>query len=519
VAELAEVTVEEAARLLDGLAAAHLLEQHAPARYAFHDLLRRYAGDRGRAGDGDQDREAALGRLLGWYLRTADAAAKAIHPQLLRLPGAAGPGKPADSADRAAALAWLDGERVNVTAAGVLAAERGFRPVTWLLADTLRGYFWIGLHRQEWAELGEAALAAAEAEGDARAVAVARINLGDLCLRGHRHDHAVEHYERAVDDLRRADWLEGQGVVFGKLGLVHRESGNTAEAAGCYRRALSLASRTGSPVREAAALGNLGFVQYESGAYAQAADGHARALARYRELGFASGEATALGNLGDALHALGRFDEALSRFAQALPILREIGDTGTEAAALRGMAAVDSDAGHNDRAAERDRTALELARRAGDRRVEADVLIVLGTIQQRLARPAEAVHCHLAALDLARRTGIHYSGVEARIGLATAREDPDAARQALDLTRAAGYRGLEGRVLTTLARLLLSRGERGAAGEHARRALEVHRETGHRLGEARTMAVLADLAEESDTVRSWRDEARDAFSSLGVHPH
>jgi tetratricopeptide (TPR) repeat protein len=465
VAALADVTTARAARLLDGLESAHLLEQREAARYAFHDLLRRYAGDRCRA----EDSEAALGRLFGWYLHTADAAAKVIHPQLLRLPGGPATGTPAASTDRAAALAWLATERVNLTAAGLLAAERGFRPVTRLLADTLRGYFWISLHRQEWSDLGTAALAAAEVDGDARAVAVARMNLGDLCLRVNRHDRAVEHYERAVDHLRRAGWLEAQGVVFDKLG----------------------------------------FVQYESGAYAHAAAGHTKALALYRDLGIVSGQATALGNLGDALHALGQFAEALTRFAEALPSLRELeGRAGTEAATLRGVAAVDSDAGRHDRAADRARTALELARRVGDRRVEADVLIVLGAVQQCLARPAEAIHCHLAALELARRTGIHYSAVEALIGLATAREDTGDARQALDLARAAGYRGLEGRVLTVLARLLLAGGEAGQAAEHARRALEVHRETGHRLGEARALTVLADLTEGNDPARPWREEAR-----------
>ena len=235
-------------------------------------------------------------RLLDWYRRTVDAAVLGAYPEKIRLPPdeppAAGLPRPPTSA-----LTWLDAERANLIAAIEHAAEHGPHPVAWRLADALRGYFWTSAHRQEWSDLGAAALAAAEAEGDARAVAVARINLGDLCLRSHRHDRAVEHYERAVAHLRHADWPEAEGVVFGKLGLVHRESGNTTRALRCYRRALALASRTGDPVREATALGNLGFVQYESGAYRQAAAGHAQALARYRELGIASGEAAASGNL------------------------------------------------------------------------------------------------------------------------------------------------------------------------------------------------------------------------------
>jgi DNA-binding SARP family transcriptional activator len=45
-ATLAGITPEQAEPLLDRLAAAHLLEQRAPGRFAFHDLLRLYAADR-----------------------------------------------------------------------------------------------------------------------------------------------------------------------------------------------------------------------------------------------------------------------------------------------------------------------------------------------------------------------------------------------------------------------------------------------------------------------------------------
>ena len=150
--------------------------------------------------------------------------------------------------------------------------------------------------------------------------------------------------------------------------------------------------------------------------------------------------------------------------------------------------------------------------------MEADALVVLGTVEQRLGRPAEAVDCQLAALDLARRTGIRYSAVEALIGLATVRGSAVDARQALDLARTAGYRALEGRALTTLARLPA---DRGRALEHARRALEVHRETGHRLDEARTFALLADLAAangDTATAKSWRARAESAFEFLGIPP-
>jgi DNA-binding SARP family transcriptional activator/tetratricopeptide (TPR) repeat protein len=519
VAALAGITTGQAATLLDDLAAAHLIDQHRPARYTFHDLLRSYAGERGRIEDGEQDRVTALGRLFDCYLRTADAAAKVIHPQLLRLPQPPSSRIPTGFFHRAEALAWLDGERANLVAVGVLAAEQGPRSVAWRLADTLRGYFWIGWHHPDWSALAAAALTAAEAEGDSPALAAAQLNFGDLFLRRNQQRQAVEHYTRAAGLLRLAGWVDGQAAVFGKLGLVYRESGDATKAADCYQRALALAAQTRSPVREAGALGNLGFVQYDVGNYEQATAGHAKAMALYEKLGIVSGQATAMGNLGDALHALGRFDEALTEFDRALPHFREIGDVSNESATLRSMAAVDRDTGRHERAVKRTHLALELARRAGDPRVEADALNTLGTIHQRLGRSTEAIHCHRKALDLARRTGIRYNTVEALIELAVAREDPDDLQQALSLARTAGYRGLEGHSLTALTRLLLSRGETEQAAEHGEQALKIHRETGHRLGEARTLAELADVFEVTEGVeaaRPWRERARYAFTTLGV---
>ena len=60
--ELTALTRTQTAQLLDHLAAAHLVHQHAPGRYTFHDLLRRYAQARA-AGDVDGGKERARGPL------------------------------------------------------------------------------------------------------------------------------------------------------------------------------------------------------------------------------------------------------------------------------------------------------------------------------------------------------------------------------------------------------------------------------------------------------------------------
>ncbi|MGO4421959.1 NB-ARC domain-containing protein, partial [Streptomyces sp. MCAF7] len=74
VSALAGVSVRQARQLLDVLVGAHLLEQTAPDRFEFHDLLRAYATEQSRLDETADSRAGALRRVLDWYLHTADAA-------------------------------------------------------------------------------------------------------------------------------------------------------------------------------------------------------------------------------------------------------------------------------------------------------------------------------------------------------------------------------------------------------------------------------------------------------------
>ena len=58
-ASLAAIAEADARRLLRELARAHLIAEHVPGRYAFHDLLRAYAAEQARHADSDTDRREA----------------------------------------------------------------------------------------------------------------------------------------------------------------------------------------------------------------------------------------------------------------------------------------------------------------------------------------------------------------------------------------------------------------------------------------------------------------------------
>lgn len=212
-----------AARLLDRLAAAHLLIEHAPGRYVFHDLIRRYATELAAEVPAEQ-LTAGYDRLFGWYLGMADAATRLLCPGRLRLPGSDQPPYPAYAVtgwrEPAQARAWLDLERHNLVEAVRLAAMNGPRQLAWLVADALWGYLSEGGHLVEWHTVGRAALAAAEAEGEAIPRAAARLMLAELHGRRGRHTAAVDLYQQAIELCEQAGWLAGKAEACCYLALT-----------------------------------------------------------------------------------------------------------------------------------------------------------------------------------------------------------------------------------------------------------------------------------------------------------
>ncbi len=526
-AALTDTTPAEAQRLLERLAGAHLIGQHAVGRYAFHDLLRLYAREQCSADDGDAECDAAVGRLLGCYLHAADAAAGLLYPQMLRLPVPVADVEfpPVGFDDLTGALAWLEAERANLVAAIQRATDRGPRPLAWLLADCLRGYFWLRRHTVDWLTAANAALAAAGRERDPQAQAAAQLSCGDLHQVVGRYPQAVEHYTAALGLARQAGWADGQATTLGKLGNVHWLLGQLQQAAEHHAQALALHRQTGRLGGQAASLGNLGAVNQELGRLQQAADDHAQALALYRQLGSRGGEATALGNVGMVDHDLGRLDDAMEQLTRALSLHREVGDRYGEADTLDALAAVHLDAGRHSQALELARAAVALAREIGDRRIEAQALNTVGGVHLRLGCPQQAIDHHQQALDLARQTGARTPQTSALLGLAAARRHMGQharaltdAGQALTFAGQAGHRVLEGHAHFALAAVHLDLDRYQKAAGHAQQALALYRQTGHRLGQARALVELGHALEHTDGIDAaqpcWQ-EALTLFTEIG----
>ncbi len=499
-------------------------------RFGLHSLLRLYAAERCAQEDDERDQAEAIGRLLDWHLQAADAAARCLYPTRLRLPVPPVAVTPPvlSFTSGAHALEWLDAERATLVALTRHAVGAGQRRTAWLLADTLRGYFWLRMYLADWLATAQVGLAAAQADADLPAQAAAQLSLGDVYQDHGDHQKAADSYRAALCHMREIGWLEGQASVLNNLGILHGRAGRLREAETCYAEAVAVNRQTGSVTGPVLNLINLGRVCHESGKPGRAAECETEALTLAREAGFAVGAAIAASSLGEFRHAQGHLGEALDLLTCAGGMLQETANRRAEADNLRLLAQVHSDLGRSDQALGMARAAHCLAREAGDSKGEADALNTLGVLLRHRGNCAGAAELHQQALDLACRAGIRHPETVALIGLAAAagavgarpgRAETvlDGAHHALALTREIGYRCLEGQALAALAGLDSSCGQVDQAIGRARQALTLLRDTGQRLHEAHCELLLGHLlsAGRPEAARSHWEHALALFTETG----
>jgi tetratricopeptide (TPR) repeat protein len=481
-AALADADRSYAARLLSGLADAHLIEELAGGRYTLHDLLHLYAAELTAVEDAPAERAAATRRLYDYHLATATAAAGLLYPQMQRLPAEVGAGLSFPTP--AAAMAWLDAERSTMVAL-VRRAGAGNRRAAWLLADALRGYFWTRRYADDWLATASGGLAAAEAGDDPHGQAAAHLSLAQAYRSLSRHDEAVAHFDKARAQAGLAGWRQGEAAALGSAANVFRDLGRLAEATDRHGQALELYRETGGRGGEAVSLGNLGNVLVESGRIAEGIDRLTEGMALYRELGSVNGQALMHNSLGYAHLGADRIHTALAAFDRALALHREAGSGEGEADTLVNMGEAHREAGRHDEAYRLGLAGLDLAVDAGDRRLQADAHNLLGTVHTRRGEPAAAAGRHQSALRLAEEAGHGRGTTVALLGLAAA--DLAAGRpgtaltgatEALEAARRNGYGLLEGDALTVAAAAALATGDRVAGGGYAREAVAAH----HRIG-------------------------------------
>lgn len=345
---LAARPLRQVHEVLSRLTRSHLLTEHSPGRYAFHDLLGAYAQEQAEQGETRTSRHAALNRILGHYLHTAHAASLlyAQSPYPLRLPAPPRGVVPEHVASAEQALTWFEAEHKVLLAAVAQAAGSGFDDYAWQLTWTLAPFlsrrgFW-----QEWAAASSTALAAAQRLGNPAAQAHSRLHCGRAHLKMGAYTEARDHLQHALSRFRRLDDLIGQANAHQSLSIVFEHQGAYQRALTHSMQALEKYKAAQHYVGQAAAFNAIGWLHTLLGQHPQALTYSEQALSLLRESDSPAFAAAAWDTKGHALHHLGRHSDALACYRRSLGINSKTGDDYNSAVVLGHIADTHYARGH-----------------------------------------------------------------------------------------------------------------------------------------------------------------------------
>lgn len=365
VASLAGMPLQRVETLLSDLTNAHLLTEHTPGRYTFHDLLRAYAAEQTQRHDTGPERQAAIHRLLDHYLHTARAADRLIKPNRDPIATVAPQlGVVPQEFEQGSVTAWFAAELQVLLAAVQHAADTGFGTHAWQLAWTLTTFLNRSGHWRDWAAVQRISLIEAQRWEHRGMQATTHRSLGgayaslgqfddasihlltaiklnaednDVISEGHarhslawmferqgRYAEALSHLQQALDLFQRAGHATWQAKITSDIGWIYAHLGDHQRGLRFCQQGLTELQALGSLEGEATAWDSLGYVHYQSRQYRQAATCYEHALALHRRFGNRHYEAEILTHLGDCSHAAGDHGAALRIWRQALTILTEL---------------------------------------------------------------------------------------------------------------------------------------------------------------------------------------------------
>jgi tetratricopeptide (TPR) repeat protein/DNA-binding XRE family transcriptional regulator len=392
---------------LDELYDQHLLTEPAHGRYQLHDLLGEHARTLVVA-DNPAESDAAVGRLLDYYLHTAldaDRHLASWASAARRSPPGHPPAQAPGLATRDQAAAWLETERANLHAATDYAASHGRPEHAIAIPAAISGFLAYRGYGDQSAALHQTALAAARQADDRLGEADTLDGLG--VLQGDVGDYpaAAASLARAVALYGDAGDLPGQAHALNQLAYLHVLTADYPAAAASAQQALALARSASDRSVEADAFIHLGLVQQLTGDYPAAAASQQQALALCRGLGNLEGQAEALNCLGIVQQETGDYPAAAASHQQALATFREFGDRLGQAEALNGLGELSSRTSATGHARQYHAQALAIARDLRAPLEEARALEGLGQSHLQDGNPRQAAAQLLQALTIYQRIG------------------------------------------------------------------------------------------------------------------
>ncbi|MDH6703893.1 DNA-binding SARP family transcriptional activator/tetratricopeptide (TPR) repeat protein [Kitasatospora sp. MAA19] len=455
--------LDETDQVLEALLNGNLLQEIAPERYQLHDLLREFAV---ALGSEEEQRVAAIRRMLHYTLQAADLADRVLYPHRSRIPLPEN-----DQLDHPADLlvdlelnsldlarSWFEDEHASLVAMVTCAHRTGLPEIGAWLSHVLAGHLDAEAYWSEARDMHQAAAAFWRSRANDRHEARALIDLGATLANASHYPPAVEALERglalarsegdadatadALGFLGRLLWNQSQlyeslalqeevlsirretgdqwnaARCLANIGIVHRSMGDIELALTAYENALPLARKFNDRIFELRILNNIGDLHLTSGNSAAARDTFERIL----HIGRGSISQFDLSvvhvNLAATLRIPEELDYALTLYRSALETFRSVGSVRYEADALNGLGTTFLAAGRHQDARDQYAVARELARSIGTAREEAAALRGLGQCEEALGHTDAAIEHLAAAIELAEQVHIADEASRARTVLA-----------------------------------------------------------------------------------------------------
>ncbi len=364
VAALLGIGASAASRVLDRLVDVHMLEAKSGQRYRFHDLIRAFAAERAAQDEPPASREAAIRRVLLWYLHTADRALSRLdlppsyEKDLLSVPAGA---EPLAFTEYDTAATWMNGERENIVSAVQFASRAGLHAICGQLADVTWRCFmrspWDG-----WLRVLEVGITSAAAAGDASQEAWLHNHLGIALMFLGANVEALASFDDAMRLSRHAGNVHCEASVTGNMAIAYKELKRYDEAIINFELSMALDP---DAMRRGRMLINLGMIYAEADRAHEAVRCMEEGLALINSAGDHWGDSLGRSLLAEVYLKLGRHADAIASAQQALEISQRSHDEYQQSAAWNALGLALARTGQLDRARSCLTNAYQLADRLG----------------------------------------------------------------------------------------------------------------------------------------------------------
>ncbi|KOU37827.1 hypothetical protein ADK54_30920 [Streptomyces sp. WM6378] len=330
-ASLAGLPLSPTRSLLDELHRAHLVITQGGERYSLHDLLRAYAVELVDAYDSTDARTESARRMYDHYLHSSHRAGSLAYADEASWPpldlGERAPGvTPLDLTDRQQSLVWYRDEQTVLAQTAARALQDGFADHAWQLAGTQVSYLLKSGRWQQWQQVSEIALAAAERTGDLGRQAHAHRWLGQVHRSQGRQPEAHVRLRRAFDLFAQVGDRTRQGRTQIDIAITYGEERAYAKAITEARSALGLFEAVDDPTGQATALNSIGWYLALRGEPREALPYCLRALELSRTCKNLPAQSSTLDSIGFIHHELGEYQDALPAYQESLRLRQSIGD-------------------------------------------------------------------------------------------------------------------------------------------------------------------------------------------------